>query len=390
MPGPARPARRRVGRRAARGPRARVRLASRTVRAGDDHADDRGARSLRGSLGRSPARVLPRDVHHARSERDPLRRDRRVLRSATRRARGRDGLSRRCARPRHDPPRHRDRWWPRRSRTVPRRRDARRATAAARATGAARPGRGRAPVARDRARARPIRQVRRGRAARDLAAPAGARARLPAVARRPPARGRQAGAEAEQRRAIDREGAPSGRAGGPPEQLGDWHDAAGITLLEEGKGDAAVAEFRAARARAEAKQPDRVSDQISKLATVLDRAGQYSEARTFAARAVELLTKELGPGHPDVAFALATLGAIDYAAGRYAAALADNQRALEIDIALGETTYQTSEILEGIGNAYLSLGKPEEAESYHRRVLAMREAKGAEDPHVADALINLG
>ncbi|HEY6038517.1 MAG TPA: serine/threonine-protein kinase, partial [Kofleriaceae bacterium] len=30
------------------------------------------------------------------------------------------------------------------------------------------------------------------------------------------------------------------RAGDPPEQLVDWHDAAGITLLEEGKGDAAV------------------------------------------------------------------------------------------------------------------------------------------------------
>jgi len=180
------------------------------------------------------------------------------------------------------------------------------------------------------------------------------------------------------------------RAGDPPEQLVDWHDAAGITLLEEGKGDAAVAEFRAALALAEAKQPDRVSDQISKLATVLDRAGQYDEAHTLAARAVALLTKELGPAHPDVAFALATLGAIDYDAGRYADALADNQRALAIDEALGETTYQTSEILEGIGNAYLSLGKPEEAERYHRRVLAMREAKGAEDPHVADELINLG
>ena len=180
------------------------------------------------------------------------------------------------------------------------------------------------------------------------------------------------------------------RAGDPPEQLVDWHDAAGITLLEEGQGDEAVAEFRAALALAEAKQPDRVSDQVGKLATVLDRAGNYDEARTLGARAVELLTKELGPGHPDVAFALATLGAIDYDAGHYAESLADNPRALAIDEALGEATYQTTEILEGIGNDYLSLGKPAEAERYHRRVLAMREAKNPEDGHVGDELINLG
>jgi len=180
------------------------------------------------------------------------------------------------------------------------------------------------------------------------------------------------------------------RAGDPPEDLIDWHDATGIALLEEGKPDAAVAEFRAALALAQAKQADRVSDQVSKLATVLDRAGQFEEAHTLAARAVELLTKELGPGHPDVAFALATLGAIDYDAGRYAESLADHQKALAIDEALGETTYQTTEMLEGIGNAYLSLGKPEEAERYHRRVLAMREAKGKDDPHVGDELINLG
>ena len=121
-----------------------------------------------------------------------------------------------------------------------------------------------------------------------------------------------------------------------PEQLVDWHDAAGITLLEEGKGDEAVGEFRAALALAEAKQPDRVSDQVGKLATVLDRAGHYDEARTLGARAVDLETKELGPGHPDVAFALATLGAIDYDAGHYAESLADNQHALAIDEALAK------------------------------------------------------
>jgi eukaryotic-like serine/threonine-protein kinase len=180
------------------------------------------------------------------------------------------------------------------------------------------------------------------------------------------------------------------RAGDPPEQLVDWHDAAGITLLEEGKGDAAVGEFRAALAVAEAQQPDRVSDQVGKLATVLDRAGHYDEARTLGARAVALLTKELGAGHPDVAFAYATLGAIDYDAGHYAESLADNQHALAIDTALGETTYQTSEVLEGIGNDYLSLGNPVEAERYHRRVLAMREVKSPDDPHVGDELINLG
>jgi tetratricopeptide (TPR) repeat protein/predicted Ser/Thr protein kinase len=180
------------------------------------------------------------------------------------------------------------------------------------------------------------------------------------------------------------------RAGDPPEELVDWHNAAGVALLEEGKGEAAVGEFRGALALAEAKQPDRVSDQVSKLATVLDRAGHYDEARTYGARAVDLLTKELGPGHPDVAFALATLGAIDYDAGRYADSLADGQRALAIDEALGETTYQTTEVLEGIGNAYLSLGKPVEAERYHRRVLAMREVKGPDEPHVADELINIG
>jgi serine/threonine-protein kinase len=180
------------------------------------------------------------------------------------------------------------------------------------------------------------------------------------------------------------------RAGDPPALVIDWHDTSGVILVEEGKADEATTHFRTALKLAETAAPTRISDQVSKLATALDFAGHYDEAHATALRAVELVAKDLGPDHPDVAFALDALGGIDYDAGRFAEAREDYRRALKILERLGEPTYNVTEAIEGYGNASQALGEPEEARRYHQRALDIRLAQTPHDPHVGDALINLG
>ena len=180
------------------------------------------------------------------------------------------------------------------------------------------------------------------------------------------------------------------RAGDPPGLVIDWHTTSGMVLLEQGKAEEATAHFRDALKLAETTAPTRISDQLGKLATVLDASGHYDEAHAVALRAVELTAKELGPDHPDLAFTLDALGAIDYDAGRYADARADYLRAFAILDRLGEPTYNVTEAIEGLGNAAQALGLLDEARARHEQVLKIRETQTPNSPHVGDALINLG
>ncbi|HEY5927516.1 MAG TPA: tetratricopeptide repeat protein, partial [Kofleriaceae bacterium] len=136
---------------------------------------------------------------------------------------------------------------------------------------------------------------------------------------------------------------------------------------------------------------DRLADQLSKLAAVLDAAGLFAEARGPAERAIALIEKKLGPDHPDLAFALDALGGIYYDAGQFADAQRQYRRALAILDKLGEPAgYNTTEAIEGLGNAALALGQLDEARAHHERALAIRQRTNPDDQHVGDSLINLG
>ena len=181
------------------------------------------------------------------------------------------------------------------------------------------------------------------------------------------------------------------RAGDPDDLVIDWHDAVGAVLSEQGKYEDALPHFRDAVALAEKSKPSALADQLGKLAAILDGAGQYAEARAPSERSIALTEAELGPDHPDLAFALDALGAIDYDAGQYADAQRSYRRALAILDKLGEpATYNTTEAIEGLGNAALALGQLDEARAQHERALAIREHAAPGDPHVGDSEINLG
>ena len=181
------------------------------------------------------------------------------------------------------------------------------------------------------------------------------------------------------------------RAGDPDDLVIDWHDAVGAVLSEQGKYDEALPHFRDAVALAEKSKPSALADQLGKLAAILDGAGKYVAARAPSERSIKLTEAELGPDHPDLAFALDALGAIDYDAGQYADAQRSYRRSLAILDKLGEpATYNMTEAIEGLGNTALALGQLDEARTQHERALAIREHAAPNDPHVGDSEINLG
>jgi len=181
------------------------------------------------------------------------------------------------------------------------------------------------------------------------------------------------------------------RAGDRAELLVDWHSAVGATLAQEEKYEEALPHYREALALAEKAAPTRLSDQLGKLATVLDASGHYAEARAPAERAVALMEKELGPDHPDLAFTLDALAAIYYDQGQFADAQRTYRRALAILDKLGDpTSYDATEAIEGLGITAYELGQLDEARAQHERVLKIRQQIAPDDPHVADSLLNLG
>jgi eukaryotic-like serine/threonine-protein kinase len=183
------------------------------------------------------------------------------------------------------------------------------------------------------------------------------------------------------------------RAGDPDDLVLDWHNVVGATLVEQGKYDDALQEFRSALLLAERptfRDRTRVPDQVMKVAQVLFNAGRAPEALAPAERAVGLTEAQVGPDHPDLAQTLVTLAAIHHAAGQFADALRVAQRALAIYDRLGESgDFHATEAIEVVANAHSELGNLDEARKYYERALAIRERTPG-DPHLGDSLINLG
>ncbi|HSN27272.1 MAG TPA: tetratricopeptide repeat-containing protein kinase family protein, partial [Kofleriaceae bacterium] len=129
------------------------------------------------------------------------------------------------------------------------------------------------------------------------------------------------------------------RASSPPDVHMDHADAAAAIAAERGDIGAALAEI--ASAVGLASDNDRPA-QLAKQAALLDAAGRYPEARKASEQAIALYEQQLGPDHPDLAFALDALGAIEYDAGQFSESQATYARALAILDKLGDgATYST-------------------------------------------------
>jgi Tfp pilus assembly protein PilF len=132
--------------------------------------------------------------------------------------------------------------------------------------------------------------------------------------------------------------------------------------------------------------PLQVAKVQANLADLFLRTDRYDEAgRTLdGVLAVELA--QLGPGHPDLAYTLNSLGTVADAQGRHGDALALYQRALDIRrnaLPAGHPSIAT--VLSNMAGAYRDLGAMIEArDSYSQALAILRDAHGDEDPLVAD------
>jgi CHAT domain-containing protein len=147
--------------------------------------------------------------------------------------------------------------------------------------------------------------------------------------------------------------------------------------------------------RREAAEQERQVYEARKLSTeasLLNRAGKYEEARTLAARALEMSEKALGRDHVYVAYLLNQLGHIQRSRGQSANAEASFQRALAInEKALGLEHPQTVESIRGLGLVARSRNDFAKAGPLFEQALAITEKTlGAEHPRVAVCLLDLG
>jgi tetratricopeptide (TPR) repeat protein len=160
-----------------------------------------------------------------------------------------------------------------------------------------------------------------------------------------------------------------------------------------GKLEEGIAGFRRALEIQEralgAGHPD-VAVTLNDLGAALTMAGRDAEAVDLVARALAVREATLGPDHFEVGSSVNNLGEIERRLGRFEAARAHFDRALEI-ARRGRCPALEPEVLDGLGDLEADLGRFDLALERHRRALALRErAPGAAGPRAAYALPGIG
>jgi tetratricopeptide (TPR) repeat protein len=127
------------------------------------------------------------------------------------------------------------------------------------------------------------------------------------------------------------------------------------------------------------------------LAGVHEARGDFARAEPFAARALAIWERILGPGNPSVAVASNNLAIVRHSLGRRAEAKALFERALALTEATSGPEHPTvAAMLNNLGNVYQVDEDLDEALRLFERALALRERTlGPEHPNVALGLVNL-
>ena len=154
----------------------------------------------------------------------------------------------------------------------------------------------------------------------------------------------------------------------------------------------------AIRERALGPEHPALGQSLTNLALVRQQQGRLAEAAGLSARALAVFEAALGPDHPSTAAAWMTLGSLhekqhdfDEAWNAYSRAKDAAEKAVGPEHPLFATT------LLGLATAAIGQGRGEDAETYARRALAVRErgsASAVELAHarlvVAQALVTVG
>ncbi len=107
--------------------------------------------------------------------------------------------------------------------------------------------------------------------------------------------------------------------------------------------------------------------------TTLYQQGRYSEAISYATKALKLGEDEFGPDHPTTAIFLNNLAALYYELGNYAEAEPLYRRSLAIkEKALGPENPDVAEVLDSYAALLRETGRADEALELETRAQAIR------------------
>ncbi len=134
-----------------------------------------------------------------------------------------------------------------------------------------------------------------------------------------------------------------------------------------------------------------VANILNNLASLYESQGKYSEAEPLYLRSLSIRERQLGADHPSVAISLNNLALLYISQGKYNQAEPLLLRSLEIkEHQLGADHPSVATSLNGLAGLYESQGKYSEAEPLYLRSLSIYERQlGADHPHVAGSLFNL-
>lgn len=134
-----------------------------------------------------------------------------------------------------------------------------------------------------------------------------------------------------------------------------------------------------------------VAADLTALAALLDRQGQFAEAERLYHRALTILERELGPEHHQVAVALNNLAAVLHARGRMQEAEAMFLRARAIEIAvLGASHPKVAYSTNNLAVLLKDTRRPSEAAALFRKAIALfSRGLGPTHPNVGVCLENL-
>ncbi|MCC7123822.1 MAG: tetratricopeptide repeat protein [Acidobacteria bacterium] len=122
---------------------------------------------------------------------------------------------------------------------------------------------------------------------------------------------------------------------------------------------------------------------------------QWTAAATRLSRAIDVLVAHRGPDHPLLVTPLISLGAVHLRAGRadLAVPLLERARALAAGAgpdAIDVDAHTIVQMLNTLGEAYRTLGHPDQAEPLYREALVrLEQDRGGDHPEAATILNNL-
>jgi tetratricopeptide (TPR) repeat protein len=164
----------------------------------------------------------------------------------------------------------------------------------------------------------------------------------------------------------------------------------GRRLYRTGNYSGAREKFTAALRHAEEfdKESPQVAEILDLLGTAFEEVGQGANAERLYKRSILITERTLGAESTDTATLLSHLGALYVQTGRPAKGEPLLLRALAINQRQGANAMSMAQVLELVGNLYLSRGKLTEAEGYYRQALEIFN-RHSEQVSAAVVLANL-